>query len=245
MAEPENTPLTVAVVTTRTVGPLAPRHVVAARVLLSVLNSLAVVLPDLVYRRVVPRLLREVVPSGMGPGEVARQEVSHGLSVRFAVGDHLHQLGGEVLGYPRLVVYDKWVTAPTDIAWLAGIIDGEGSVALSHGGNRSPHLRILIYNGDPGIIDKVSRILDEIGVDWYGKWDRRAARANHSWLLGTAATLALYPLIRPHIVRQVDVLDAGFRFMQPRYEGRTRVRWTAAERAEWEGLRSRFHNVAA
>lgn len=181
----------------------------------------------------------------MGPGAVTGQEVGHGLGVSFAVSDHLHQLGGEVLRYPRLVVYDKWVTTATDLAWLAGIIDGEGSVALSHGGTRSPHLRVYIFNGDAAIIDKVTAILTEHGVNWYGKWDRRAARANYSFLIGTSGVLVLYPLVRPFMVRQVDVLDAGFRFMQPRYEGRTRVRWTPAERAEWEGLRARFHNLAA
>jgi len=179
------------------------------------------------------------------PGVVAGQEVGGLLGIDLTIRDELHDLRRNLLRNPRFIVYDKWVTTTTDLAWLAGIIDGEGTVALSHGGTRSPHLRIIIYNGDLSIVEKVSRILDEIGVSWYGKWDRRAAKANHSWLLGTHSTLTLYPLIRPYLVRQVGVLDAGVEFMQPRYEGRSRVRWTAAERAEWEAMRARFHNLPA
>ena len=134
----------------------------------------------------------------------------------------------------------------TDLAWLAGIIDGEGSVALSHGSNRSPHLRLAIYSGDEAIIDKVRAICAKVGVTPYEKWDRRAARPNLMFLFGTRDVLILYPLVRPFLVRQVEALDAGRSFMAPAYAGgRQRVKWTAEQRATWEMLRQRFHNVAA
>jgi hypothetical protein len=137
------------------------------------------------------------------------------------------------------------MTTRTDFAWLAGIIDGEGTVSLSHGGTRSPHLRLTIYNGAPDIIAKVRRICAEAGIAPYEKWDRRA-RPCLSFLFGTHDVLTLYPLVRPFMVRQVVVLDAGHAFMAPVYEGgRQRVRWTDEQRAAWEVLRREHHNVAA
>lgn len=137
------------------------------------------------------------------------------------------------------------MTTPTDLAWLAGIIDGEGTVSLSHGGNRAPHLRVTIYNGAAPIIEKVDRICAELGVTPFRKWDRRA-KPCMSWLFGTHDVLAMYPLIRPFLVRQVEQLDAGVAFMAPLYEGgRQRVRWTDEQRAAWEMLRGTFHNLAS
>jgi hypothetical protein len=135
----------------------------------------------------------------------------------------------------------------TDLAWLAGIIDGEGSVALSHGGNRAPHLRLMIYSGDHSIIDKVRGIMVEHGIPAVcEKWDRRAARPNLMFLIGTSGVMKLYPLVRPFLVRQVEQLDAGHAFMAAAYRpGAQRVRWSDEQRAAWEVLRGRFHNLAA
>ena len=128
-----------------------------------------------------------------------------------------------------------------DLGWLAGIIDGEGTVSLSHGSNRSPHLRVSIYNGDPAILDKVHAILDGSGVGYHEFWDKRATKANlHITIVGANAIL-LHELVGPFLVRHIDRLTAAVAFLKPAYEGRTRVHWTPAQRAEWEVLRSRFN----
>src|SRR5262249_50911869 len=61
------------------------------------------------------------------------------------------------------------VTTPTEIGWLAGLVDGEGSIALSHGGTRTPHLRVMLYNSSIPILDKAKRILDDLGVAYFAK----------------------------------------------------------------------------
>jgi hypothetical protein len=53
--------------------------------------------------------------------------------------------------------------------------------------------------------------------------------------------LRLYDPLRPHLVRQVDRLDAAVDFLRPRYAGRMRVLWKPEEIAQWEQLRERFN----
>lgn len=55
----------------------------------------------------------------------------------------------------------------TDIAWLAGIVDGEGcfSVKRNHGAAKSAHMVCLVLcNTSEPMIDRVVRILDELGI---------------------------------------------------------------------------------
>lgn len=130
------------------------------------------------------------------------------------------------------------VLPPADLGWLAGIIDGEGSIGLSHGGNKSPHLRVNICNGSDAILDKVGEILTAAGVAYYAN---RELRGTTNVIIGTAGSLILHRLLRPLLVRQGEQFDAGSEFMNRRYDGRLRVYWTAADRAEWETLRRRYH----
>lgn len=63
------------------------------------------------------------------------------------------------------------------LAWLAGIIDGEGSITVQAITLKNGNLRITpficINNNDMGIIKESQRILDEIGIQhrWYEKED--------------------------------------------------------------------------
>lgn len=127
---------------------------------------------------------------------------------------------------------------PADLGWLAGIIDGEGSISLSHGGSRSPHLRVNITNGSEEILAKVFAILAAADVSYYANPERRGTT---NVIVGTEGSLRLHRLLRPHLVRQVEQYDAAVSFMLRRYDGRLRVYWTGEERAEWEALRRRFH----
>ena len=132
------------------------------------------------------------------------------------------------------------VLAPADLGWLAGIIDGEGSISLSHGGMRSPHLRVNITNGSEAILARVFAILASAGVSYYANPERRGTT---NIIIGTEGSLRLHRLLRPHLVRQVEQFDAGASFMLRRYaDGRLRVRWSDEDRAEWESLRRRYHS---
>lgn len=130
-------------------------------------------------------------------------------------------------------------------AWLAGIIDGEGTFALTHGGDgRMPNLRLAIYNTSEQILTKVRTILNSSAVSFYEKRDTRSVRWTpcSNVIIGTEGTLRLYDPLRPHLVRQIDRLDAAVAFLRPRYAGRRRVHWTAADLAEWAALRGRFNH---
>ena len=200
-----------------------------------------VLLPYLIDSRVVARVEGEMEPDGVVADVVAGQVVRGLLRVDLAVRDTLHDLGRERLREPRFVVYDKWVTYTlADAGWLAGIIDGEGTVSLVKG-QSGPILRITIYNGSEEILSKIRRILTAMEVPFMEGWDRRAARANCHITMATASCRRLTPLIRPHLVRHADRLDAAMAFLEPAYQGRSRVHWTSAQRAEWEALRLRFN----
>lgn len=68
------------------------------------------------------------------------------------------------------------------IGWLAGLIDGEGTVLMqavkSKAKNGNPtytyHPRITIYNNDEGLISAASSLLDQLGIKFY--LQQRASR---------------------------------------------------------------------
>lgn len=128
---------------------------------------------------------------------------------------------------------------PADAGWLAGIIDGEGSIVLSYGGSRSPHLRVQITNGSPAILDKIAAVLASADVT---ATSFREKRGTTNLAVGTEGALVLHALTRPYLVRQVEQYDAAVTFMRNRYaDGRLRVLWTETDRQEWADLRAQFH----
>lgn len=64
--------------------------------------------------------------------------------------------------------------APIDLAWLGGIIDGEGSISFQVTTRKTGNLVIVpfvsITNTDEGIINKVMQVLDDIGVGYKASW---------------------------------------------------------------------------
>lgn len=62
----------------------------------------------------------------------------------------------------------------TDLAWLGGIMDGEGSISFQVTTRKTGNLVIVpfvsVTNTDKGIISKVMEILDKIGVGYKASW---------------------------------------------------------------------------
>lgn len=62
----------------------------------------------------------------------------------------------------------------TDLAWLGGIIDGEGSITFQVTKRKTGNLIIVpfisITNTDDGIINKTMQVLDSIGVGYKASW---------------------------------------------------------------------------
>lgn len=59
-----------------------------------------------------------------------------------------------------------------DIGWLAGILDGEGTVAIYKGGPKS----VSFYNTSHLVMNKVIKILENLGVQY--KYSERYANSN-------------------------------------------------------------------
>lgn len=55
----------------------------------------------------------------------------------------------------------------TDLAWLAGIIDGEGSVSMSLGKNGYYNPMVHVVNTDMAIIDAVADIYNRMGARFH------------------------------------------------------------------------------
>ena len=55
------------------------------------------------------------------------------------------------------------VTA-TEIAWLAGIWDGEGTISVCYGQKHIASPRVSVVNTNPSIIRRVCEILDGLGI---------------------------------------------------------------------------------
>src|SRR4051812_548499 len=129
-----------------------------------------------------------------------------------------------------------------DAGWLAGLIDGEGTVSLvRHPENGRPILRIVVYSSDHAILDKLHRLLDVLGINYTDRWDRRHERPNCHVVMTTAGVRSLAPTVLPHMVRHAARLRTAIEFLEPCYQGRARVHWTTAQVAEWEGIRRRFN----
>lgn len=83
-----------------------------------------------------------------------------------------------------------------DIAWLAGIIDGEGSVSFQvtfrKTGNISVVPFIIITNSDHGILDNAKRILDENDI----KHDRQHQVKKHIFTIRVSRQEAINKLIK-------------------------------------------------
>lgn len=90
---------------------------------------------------------------------------------------------------------DEIIRREVDIAWLAGIIDGEGSVHAYFGKNYNPAitnpnqkklgLELVIVNTDPGIVQKTDEVLRKNGISPILYWLKRSKQNKKCRDLGT------------------------------------------------------------
>ena len=66
------------------------------------------------------------------------------------------------------------------LSWLAGIVDGEGSISVAgRRGVPTPRLQLAIYNTTEALIQEVCSILDSVGVHHYVYREPAGRRGNH------------------------------------------------------------------
>lgn len=135
------------------------------------------------------------------------------------------------------------------LGWLAGIIDGEGTISLAWS-QGSPWVRITVPSTTQAIIDKTVAILGDLEVRFTVSTaeDRGSNLPLSKVAIHGRAAYDLLGHLRPHLVRQVERADAAVAFFGPLYSGKTArggsrqyaIGWTEELRQEWDEIRSRL-----
>lgn len=140
----------------------------------------------------------------------------------------------------------------TLIGYLAGIIDGEGTVSLSQT-KGWPWPRVVIPNTSEAVINKCQEALDFLGIT-YTTWSDKGSSRNLSLQrisVGGRQAVNLLLLMQHHIVRQVDRSHEIIKFFDGRYDGLTKrgqprirnIGWTSQDKEEWENLRIKYNDT--
>jgi len=116
----------------------------------------------------------------------------------------------------------------TDIAWLAGIWDGEGTFGIyrynqTSNGKRSYSGRLTLSNTSQAMIDEILRILSEFNIPVNIWKEKEGRKANHK--LATHLTINkmekvkfVCELISPYIKAKKERLDLLVRFITLRQQ---------------------------
>lgn len=141
--------------------------------------------------------------------------------------------------------------------WMAGILDGEGSVSYTPTHRGVPCFRFMVYTTSPEMAAEIQRMASSIGLKWT-EWvdhrDRESALGHRPCtclsMQGQAA-VRLYEAVAPFLIRHADAAAEAVAFLKVRYdrpvtrggvEGkRRRVHWTKSDCDEWEALRVRWN----
>lgn len=105
------------------------------------------------------------------------------------------------------------ISRQVDYAWLAGILDGEGALGLGirTAQNGKPYLeaKIRVYNTDVRMIEKISRIYDELNVVFFYNLNRKRAEG---WKdqLGICVTsqgscLKILEAVMPYLANKCEI----------------------------------------
>ena len=101
----------------------------------------------------------------------------------------------------------------TDRAYLAGLIDGEGSIGIdAHGGHRVPSVRVTITNTN-------YPLLQEIHAIWGGALTTRRIRiigwkASSDLLFGAKTAIEVLREIQPYLRAKKKQCDVALRFQE-------------------------------
>jgi hypothetical protein len=130
-----------------------------------------------------------------------------------------------------------------ELAWVAGIIDGEGCISIqvkpaTKPGRVSPShsLFLKVTMGDQPTIE---RLRDILGVGSVHRQNVRGDRVNEAWAWWTASRKAHAVLvaIRPYLVTKAHEADLGLEFLSLPFQKRGRVPLDPSVVAERERLR--------
>lgn len=125
----------------------------------------------------------------------------------------------------------------TDVraAWLAGILDAEGSIGLYKNGNGAYYARVTITNTDRLMKHAIEEILEDHGIAVYIQDNQRQKNKNWKprWQMiftGAAKPKGLLDLVLPYLVTKRREAELALEFIESRsskrYLNREGSRWT-------------------
>jgi len=135
-----------------------------------------------------------------------------------------------------------------EIGWVVGLVDGEGSFFLNgrnHQGNR-PHTKkyqispfVHITNQSVPILNKLTDILDRLGLAYYVQWQESTRRngefTRYSWILWIAGFKRIerfLNIFQPYIIgksKQADILRDFINSRKSHLDGKPSAPYTEDE----------------
>ncbi len=119
------------------------------------------------------------------------------------------------------------------LAWLGGIIDGEGTISFaskfSHSSRQNNyHFRpyVSITNSDMTMVEEIKSILDEIGCGYYIRSAGNPSKRKENWkeytqvyAEGMRRLHRLLPILIPYLVSKRRQAEAVLQYIESRFTG--------------------------
>lgn len=102
----------------------------------------------------------------------------------------------------------KWID--TELAYLAGIIDGEGCFYIQRPGGKSHTLRLFVMNTFKPLIDYLYKTYG--GFQYSRKKEGSTWKIRHEWFVDRANLDELLPLLRPYLINKKEHLEIAIEF---------------------------------
>lgn len=125
---------------------------------------------------------------------------------------------------------------PTDAAWAAGIVDGEGCIGIyrvvqtGYPGRFAYRVTVTVGNTDPRMLERLRAVFG--GSLYTAKRSETGRKPMWQWLVINADAVAMLKAIRPYLVVKGDQADVALRY-RPGRRGR---RVSEAELASRDAL---------
>jgi hypothetical protein len=102
----------------------------------------------------------------------------------------------------------KWTL--TELAYLAGIIDGEGCFHICNPGGKTHTLRLFVMNTSKPLIDYLYKTYG--GFQYSRKKENSNWKIRHEWFVDRAIVDELMPLLGPYLIIKKEHLEVAIEF---------------------------------
>lgn len=102
----------------------------------------------------------------------------------------------------------KWTD--TELAYLAGIIDGEGCFYIQRTGGKFHTLRLFVMNTFKPLIDYLYKTYG--GFQYSRKKEDSTWKIRHEWFVDRENLDELLPLLRPYLINKKEHLEIAIEF---------------------------------